>query len=590
MTKARGTGAGVNTRRLSEVWAPIRHPYLLLLAVCLLLHFLFDLSDSTLCYGIYRVVLLLLICEIFGGYLFCLKWQGRLSLPNLLPAAVLAGVAFATAFVLPYTPYGGSTVLLLGLIALLAAEICMALFRRLDERQWVLLILAAGFVLRLGYVLYTGITTRQHDVGQFGQAYGHAYYIQYVYEHLALPDFDPRQVFQLYQPPLHYILAALWMRLGTAMGMPFERACENLQFLSLFYSSTIMVTGYKILRILKLRKKPLLVALAFFAMHPTFLLFAGYINNDPLAAALTFGAVLAALRWYRKPTFRRILVIALTLGLAMMTKLSSGIVAPVIAFLFAWNWLVLRRRETPRLLLQFVLFGLICFPLALWWSVRNYVRFDMELGYVPLLSKTTWQYIGEMYTPLQRLLEIKVPSLQQVFICWEDLNDTPYCEYNMLLALAKTAVFGEFTLFRYQADAYWYDSWENSLNRWGIVSSHALFWLQAVLLLFLLAGAVTMLLRRGDRQRIQDVSFLLLAGIVLAFYIRFCFQFPHTCSQNMRYTTPLLLCSAVFLGRWMQFLELRRDHGVCRVLSGVTVTVTVLFLIATAAVYLLLGL
>ena len=97
----------------------------------------------------------------------------------------------------------GFSILTLGLCWILAKDVA-------QEEKWVILILAAGFLLKLVYVLYTGIGTLQHDVHSFTDSTnGHAGYIRYLYTYGHLPDFDPRQEFQFYHPPLHHILSAL---------------------------------------------------------------------------------------------------------------------------------------------------------------------------------------------------------------------------------------------------------------------------------------------------------------------------------------------------------------------------------------------
>ena len=93
--------------------------------------------------------------------------------------------------------------------SLLTMGLCWILAKDVEqEEKWVILILTAGFLLKLVYVLYTGIGTRQHDVHSFTDSTnGHAGYIRYLYTYGHLPDFDPRQEFQFYHPPLHHILS-----------------------------------------------------------------------------------------------------------------------------------------------------------------------------------------------------------------------------------------------------------------------------------------------------------------------------------------------------------------------------------------------
>jgi prepilin signal peptidase PulO-like enzyme (type II secretory pathway) len=47
----------------------------------------------------------------------------------------------------------------------------------LTDRKIAVILIAAGFLLRLIYILYTPITYRQHDVWTFSHDFGHAGYI-----------------------------------------------------------------------------------------------------------------------------------------------------------------------------------------------------------------------------------------------------------------------------------------------------------------------------------------------------------------------------------------------------------------------------
>lgn len=72
-----------------------------------------------------------------------------------------------------------------------AAALWMTYTRRLTASRVLLLMMAAGFLLRAAYILYTTVLTRQHDMGTFDNIYGHAGYIRYLYDNGHLPDFDP---------------------------------------------------------------------------------------------------------------------------------------------------------------------------------------------------------------------------------------------------------------------------------------------------------------------------------------------------------------------------------------------------------------
>ena len=261
---------------------------------------------------------------------------------------------------------------------------------------------------------------RSHDVWRFiaGADDGllekfnnrrHAEYIEYIAKYLKLPDVDPSGgLSQLYHPPFHHIIAGLWLRLNMTFGMSYKSAVEGIQFLTVFYSSSCMITGYKIFREIGMSGKKLFRATALLSLFPWFFLFAGGVNNDMLSVALGFGAILTTIRWYKNSKISNLMMVAVTLGLGMFTKLSMGLLAPAIAYVFLMkfisvckkrdNFIVTKKGEKEigviYMIFGFGLFALVVFPLGLGWQVKNLILWEMPLTYVPSLSHTNVQYIG----------------------------------------------------------------------------------------------------------------------------------------------------------------------------------------------------
>lgn len=459
--------------------------------------------------------------------------------------------------------------------------------RRLTDEHIAALLMLAGFLLRLMYVLYTPVTVRQHDVYRFDAGKGHAGYIFYFYEHGRLPDFAPNSVSQFYHPPLHHILEALWMRLQTGLRVSLAAAEENTQLLTLLYSALCMPVINGIFTEAQLRGRARRIPLAIICFHPTFILMAGSINNDILMTLLTLTAFWMALRWYRRPSMGRILLTALAMGCAMMTKFSASLAAPAIGLLFLLrlasdlqqNDRPVRRRLWCRYLGQFAAFALLCCPLGLWWTVYSALVWQVPPGYVPSLSLTSHQYVG-MY-PVWRRLLITGDQLSSVYVAWGDLPGHSYYEYNIFTGLLKTSVFDESTLF----------TATGTLGRLGYGFSVLLFICNIGLIGMAVIAAVLCL---HCRRRIVDTSvtasIVCLGAVVLLSYISFCFGYPHTCTQNFRYAVPTLLTGCLFLGRWLLSQTESRPTRLGRIAAGWTEALTALFCISSAAVYGLLGL
>lgn len=409
--------------------------------------------------------------------------------------------------------------------------------KKLHDRIAVLLLMGMGFCLRLGYVLATPYYVRQHDVGTFDGDKGHAAYITYLYENLHLPDFDVREVWQFYHPPLHHSIAAAWMRLLTSCGISFEHAGECVQLLTFTYSCLCMVLFYQILRHFRLKGRALLIPLGIIAFHPTFLILAGSINNDMLSITFMLASILLTLRWYREPKLSTILKLALTIGLGMLTKLSAWMVAPAAATAFLvvlWR----NRKKMLPLLRQFVLFGIICVPLGLGWGIRNLVKWGVPITYVPMLSDNSAQFVGNI--PIwQRLFDFFSPKQwRYVYDCFT-MYGQAYDEYNPLIGLFKTAMFDELI---------------NTEKFPAIAGFGEVLYLSQVVLVILSVIALIAVCRRRQQgiDRTEKVQLGLTYGITLISYYSFCIAFAHVCTQNIRYATPLIFIGCLFLGVWMQ--------------------------------------
>ncbi len=448
----------------------------------------------------------------------------------LAAAFSLAAVSFGLAAANGLTDTKNAVWLIVSVLAaaLIFAAAVLFAFRKLDTRRGILLITAAAMGLRLVYILGTTISQRQHDVYSFGGPEGHAGYIEYFYNHWRLPDFNPSSVFQFYHPPLHHFLAAVWLKINTAAGIGYQLACENIQILTMFYSGVFLYFTLKIFEEFGLEKGKLAAAYAFVAFYPAFIIMSGSINNDMLSIMLMQGAIYYAILWFKKARTAHIAAAAAFLGLGMMTKLSAGIAAVAIGFLFL-SRLIGDRPQRRKFFLQFILFGAICFPLALWWGVRNEILFGLPVTYIPTLGAASHQYIGH-YSLFERLADFSAYQFKSVYVAWGD----PYFEHNVFIGLLKTGTFGEQTLSAPEGLIY--------------AAAKVLFAINAFLALAVTAACPFVLAgdKRFRNRGLRYFTVLLMITFLLS-YIQFCISYAHTCTQNIRYATPLIWIGAFVL-------------------------------------------
>ena len=127
--------------------------------------------------------------------------------------------------------YINSCILTLLLISPVFFGIYLKKKKLLNTATICFLILLSGLLLRLIYISYTGIGTRQHDVHTFFKNNGgHAEYILYLFDNHKLPDFDPRDIWQFYHPPLHHIICALWLTIVDRIGLDYTTTGVNMMY------------------------------------------------------------------------------------------------------------------------------------------------------------------------------------------------------------------------------------------------------------------------------------------------------------------------------------------------------------------------
>ena len=436
----------------------------------------------------------------------------------------------------------------------------------------VYIIITAGIILKLLYVLYTAVWTRQHDVIDFGVGEGHAGYIEYIYFNKSLPAGDPREKWAFFQPPLHHIIAALWMKIGNRFRLSYRQLQENIQALTLFYISAVNVISFFICRELKLKKKGLLCAMLLISFHPVFVIMSGSINNDALSLFFMVLSFYLAILWNKKPSLRLILLLALSIGLSMFAKLSGGLIAPAVGVLFLVK--IFKDRENRlKLLLQYLLFAVIVFPLGIGWEIRNMIRFGMPFNYIPPVGEQL-----QRTDLISRLFDVRLHSVYPSMIN----NGDKYDEYNVFLAMLKTSLFDD----------------ERLSSELGLIDPFAVvLFISGLFLVFICLYATVRVLAgfRASYEKGEEgltVELKLLLGVfyltMVAAYLSFALGSANYSAQSFRYIAAAVIIQALFLGIYMGRREETEALGTGRGLKCVQ-ALCVVFSAASACTYILLG-
>lgn len=373
--------------------------------------------------------------------------------------------------------------------------------------------------------MYTPYWSRQHDVRNFHypENGGHFGYIGYIYNNLSLPKGSPMGIWCFYNPPLFYIISTIAIKISMIFTGSIDISFENLQLLSFGYYFIFIIYLYRILKELKI-KKSLIPTLLFVATSPALLIMSGSINNDMLSISLSIIAIYYTMIWYKDDSLKTLLKIALTISLAIMTKISSALIAVAIAFVFLTK-VMKNKKEFSKYICHFTIFAIIALPIGLWFPIKNLVLYDIPITYVQSVDTSSGAYISK-YSAFDRFFKIGKNHLDSVNI---DMGpETP--EYNIFITTLKSFIIDE------------HIDYENNTLLSFIIP--VIFIVSILLSILYLINILYLII---NRMKFSNwIYFFLLIGILqIGSYISFCFNYPFTFTMNFRYIIPSLITYAV---------------------------------------------
>lgn len=457
--------------------------------------------------------------------------------------------------------------------------VCVALvcfvFRKNLPRQAVIWVMCGGAFIKTAYIIYTATWVRQHDVISFGAGEGHAAYIEYILANKALPNFDPRLLWSFFQPPLHHIISAAWMWINIRLGIAGTQLEENVQVLTLSYMTALMLITYFICKELYMKQRGVLITMLIVAFHPMYTLLSGSINNDALSVFLSGLAVYVAILWYKNPGFIKIILLALCIGFGMMAKLSAALIAPGIGVFMLYK-LFTDKKSWIKYIFQFAVFAAVVFPIGLWWTVRNMILWKMPVNYIPEVGQ---QLVKSDF--ISRVFDIRTGSVYTYLVD----SGYPYDEYNVILAMIKTSLFGE-TDFG-QISAY--------INPFAII----LFAVSIVIIILEIVAFAVILIRRESAPGAEYKILLGVSAVTIFIgYLSFALGYNNFSAQDFRYAALLVSIMAIFLGFFDDRLDAeqkskniseKKRNGI-NILRRSILALSIVFAVSSCGVYLLVGL
>ncbi len=408
----------------------------------------------------------------------------------------------------------------------------MAKLRKYARSYMIILISA---VIRIIYVLNTTVGQRQHDLGYATLLSdstvnpGHLGYIEYIAKFRHLPDFDPFSVFSYYHPPLHHVIAAAAVDLAHAAGVNEPAVYEYIQLPTCIFGVLTVYVAFLILRELCDDENKILIPLSLIALHPGLIYMSGTVNNDMLAALMSFLCVYTTILWIKNEHALKYLIsMALSIGFGLISKMNVAVlIFPMGTVMLIDLIKAIKEGKLSDRIRKYVLFAVISMPIGLSWSIRNLVLFGTKPG-ISSATPDSNQYLGSY--PVSEIIGLPVKS--SISFPFHSENAV-YC-HNAWSILFKTSLFGETFPEDITAPML-------MLCRSAFILAIALAFICAVLSIV----RPVILIRRGD----SELGAFLLTGyvFVLVTYILFVLKYPYTCSCDFRYVPTALLYAAISL-------------------------------------------
>ncbi|MBR3288728.1 MAG: glycosyltransferase family 39 protein [Lachnospiraceae bacterium] len=413
-----------------------------------------------------------------------------------------------------------------------------------------------AFLLSLPYI-------NQHDVIQ---RYGHFDYAMYLFMYGKLP---PIADYEFAQPPVNAFLQAMVMKFLSLFkdytGNYLDLYAYT-KILTLIYSILTLVIIYKILNEFDIPRAMKNFVLAIMSFYPGLVIMATQYSNDPLAYMFFYLSLYLTVKWCKNKKLSTIILLALSIGLGMLTKISVGL----IAFITGPMMLVVLFRSFRsgaeehkvghrEIISQLVIFGLIVFPIGLSFSIRNYLLFGMKFGEIfeivgeslMAMRHWNWTFVDRFLSfPVWRIVETNTDVYSGLRESSSWLTETipptvngiyhSYVEYNVWIDLIKTATHDEFNF----SNTLWHP-----LCVVLYVGNY----------IFHIFGICTMVLNISDlivgiknrtlshedpilNLRIMSIMLFILAIVA---YVGFNIKYPYSCNSNYRYIAYITFAFAI---------------------------------------------
>ena len=439
--------------------------------------------------------------------------------------------------------------------------------KKMDIEKSFYVILMLAFCIHLTYMLYTLGTTRQYDTWSVNHDAHYDYALSF-FETGMLPDHNNTidTVYQFYHPPLNPFIQGYFMRLfewicpvESLVATP-EDLFTSCQILACFYMTMTSFFFMKTINLTKIGREGKILGFALLGLYPRLTQLSGQLNNDALSTMLSAIALYYFFRWFLgERKYPDILLTGLFVGLAMMAKMSAATICLGIGIVFAIVFFRAlfgkERTKLSRIILQYVLFLVICAPLGLWFQFYSHFVWGLPFNFVftnlnSALFTGTRDWVlenkpndivyydknnsGAIYTDSvwNIIARFVLPILPQDF---NNLYCSAFGNYNLLFYVLRCSIFGEFSYYQGEGFALI-----------AIVSIYVVYFTMLVMTLRLM-------FQRKLKREGTAFLYLFLGIAVMLIYLQI--RMPYGCSMDFRYIVPIILPCGYLYARGYDYLS-----------------------------------
>lgn len=333
----------------------------------------------------------------------------------------------------------------------------------------------------------------------------HINYIMQLYTYNSLPN---KIIGQFYHPPLNHFIMSTWLKIADNIFENASTRFESMQFITLMYSIVILVALYKLLEELNVEDKNKIFPMLLFAFYPIYIFLSGSLNNDELVIMFSILALLYIVKWEKNPTMKNAIIIALCIGLGLMTKTSIAVVAiPTVYIYFKkLGKFVKEDKSIKDLLVQLLVFSIISITLGLWFQVRSLANGLYTLGiiepydYLSIADQSIWARFG-------------IPNILNL----SEVNVWSYLIYSSL----NFVVTGRNTIYNL---------------------------IMGILVIVLVIYTIYFIIKNKCKNEILLITFI--SWWISYFYLNI--SMPYTCSMHSRYMLVPISIGILYLGLGIQ--------------------------------------